>query len=44
MTDLEKVKKEMDFKFVEQIRDVIELALEPADGKSAKKDKVKKAS
>ena len=40
----EKVKKEMDFKFVEQIRDVIELALEPADGKSAKKDKVKKAS
>ncbi len=40
----ERVKKEMDFEFVEQICDVIELALEPEDGKSTKKDKVKKAS
>ncbi|NQV42111.1 MAG: endopeptidase La [Candidatus Marinimicrobia bacterium] len=40
----ERVKKEMEFKFVEQISDVIELALEPAHKKPAKKDKVKKAS
>jgi len=40
----DRVKKEMDFKFVDEICDVIELALEPAGGKSAKKDKVKKAS
>jgi ATP-dependent Lon protease len=40
----DRVKKEMEFKFVEQISDVIELALEPIDEKSTKKGKVKKAS
>jgi ATP-dependent Lon protease len=40
----DRVKKEMQFKFVEQISDVIELALEPVDKKPAKKEKVNKAS
>ncbi len=40
----EKVKKEMEFQFVEQICDVIDLALEPVKDKSNKKAKIKKAS
>ncbi len=40
----DRVKKEMEFKFVDKICDVIELALEPVDEKSAKKSKAFKAS
>jgi len=40
----ERVKKEMDFKFVEHICDVIDLALEPGDEKKDKPVKAKKAS
>jgi len=40
----DRVKKEMEFKFVDKICDVIELALEPIDEKSAKKSKAVKAS
>ena len=40
----DRVKKEMEFKFVDKICDVIELALEPVDEKSAKKSKSVKAN
>lgn len=40
----ERVKKEMDFKFVEHICDVIDLALEPAEEKADKPVKAKKVS